>query len=119
MLEFLIIFDELQEVVIFEVMQIEQGCFGVQDNQVMVIGFGGIGGFMYSWSNGQSMVMVIGLDIIFYIVIVIDDSGCIVVDMIFLVDFEEILFLIIINLFFCNGVVDGWFGINLIIGGNG
>jgi gliding motility-associated-like protein len=119
MLESSITLAEPEEAVTLEVMQTQQGCFGEQDNQATATGFGGTGGFTYSWSNGQSTATATGLDTIPYTVTVTDDSGCTAVDTILPADLEEISFLIITNPPSCNGQVDGRLGINLITGGNG
>ncbi len=118
-LESSVTLEEPEEAVTLEVIQTQQGCFGTQDNQATATGFGGTGGFTYSWSNGQSAATATNLDTIPYTVTVTDDSGCTAVDTILPADLEEISFLIITNPPSCNGEIDGRLGINLITGGNG
>lgn len=104
-------------------------CFGVNDGFVMVSLQGGVMFYIYVWSNGVSQQVVMNVVFGFYIVMVMDVVGCVVVIMINV--FVVFVFDIIVvgsNFIICgvnNGLVMviinqgvGLFGFNWSIGVN-
>jgi gliding motility-associated-like protein len=100
--------------------QIQMGCYGLSQNQLLVTAEGGTGpNYTYQWSNGQTQATATGLDTISYTVSVFDENGCEVSAFYTPEDLEPIDFLIIDTPPNCNGYADGRLGINQVSGGNG
>jgi gliding motility-associated-like protein len=96
------------------------GCFNEQQNEVLATASGGTGtNYTYSWSDGQSNALAVGLDDIAYSITVTDENGCEAISSFIPTDLDEIDFLIINTPPSCNGFADGRLGINQISGGAG
>ena len=100
--------------------QIQMGCFGLSENELLVTAEGGTGiNYTYEWSDGQMQATATGLDTVSYSVSVFDENGCEAIASYTPEDLEPIDFLIIDTPPSCNGYEDGRLGINQISGGTG
>lgn len=90
-------------------------CFGVFDVSLMVIVFGGMFVYIYSWSNGVIGLIVFGLFVGMYIVIVIDVNGCMVIVSFIVMEMFLVNVLIIGEIVVC-GVEDFGF-VGIIVNG--
>lgn len=98
-IELFFVFDVL---VVIEIIQDEVIFFG-DNGEINVSVIGGLGSFFYEWSNGEIIVIISGFVVGDYIVIIIDDFGCVdLVEMIYIVDMvvgvDDVVFIIFFEL---------------------
>lgn len=96
--------------------QLDQGCFGEQQNQAIVRASGGGESYTYLWSDGQTAATAVGLDSTTYQVSVTDNYGCTRSTSVQLEDLPPMNANMIINSPSCFGDSDGAIGINFIVG---
>lgn len=102
-----------------EVQQSYEGCYGEATAEATATASGGTGMYDFSWSDGQSGFVAMGLDTLEVTVTVIDENGCEAQTSIIPSDFDPIMANVIPVFPSCFGYSDGRLGINNIQGGAG
>jgi len=98
------------------VSQMDNGCFGEQNNSAMATASGGGELYSYLWSDGQTGATAVNLDSTIYTVSVTDNNGCTRSNTVKLQDLPDMNPNVIINRPSCFGDSNGAIGINFIEG---
>lgn len=96
--------------------QMDNGCFGAQENQALVTASGGGDSYSYLWSDGQTEATAVKLDSTLYTVSVTDNNGCTRSTTVRLQDLPVMNPNMIINRPSCFGDSNGAIGINFVEG---